>query len=421
MGCRSHSLRPSEPTGVILTRGRCRSAALAGGVGRNVRWHMAGRRRQAGSQSRPPGNRVGPGLRPDRRARTKVSLLMRDDPAPGFKASPAASSGTRIPLGAPGSPGASALPQTPQACRSDRERPSERQHPQIRTPNHARSQTCWRSTAKTSTSFPPPRRTPSSASATWALPRPTSRFALLMNRFAWEEDGKTRQRKRAALHFDRVNDVKVQGIDTQRRRGRARAARHPLHRHRRSGRHRRSRFRRRRHRPAHRRSASRRACRISAPPGPPRPRRSTPPDAVPPRQPPRRLRRGIRNPARVPSARSPRKSAAPSPPSSTTCKARGDEAVLAYTDRFDQLPLTAATLAFSADEIDAADAAHLRRGARRAAVRARPHHARITKSRSRSTTSTRTRSASPSAPCGRRSRPSASTCPAAPRPIRRRC
>jgi hypothetical protein len=41
-----------------------------------------------------------------------------------------------------------------------------------------------------------------------------SRFALLMNRFAWEEDGKTRQRKRAALHFDRVNDVKVAGINT---------------------------------------------------------------------------------------------------------------------------------------------------------------------------------------------------------------
>ncbi|MEO6014202.1 MAG: DUF2948 family protein [Devosia sp.] len=40
-----------------------------------------------------------------------------------------------------------------------------------------------------------------------------SRFALLMNRFAWEEDGKTRQRKRAALHFDRVNDVKASGID----------------------------------------------------------------------------------------------------------------------------------------------------------------------------------------------------------------
>lgn len=40
------------------------------------------------------------------------------------------------------------------------------------------------------------------------------RFALLMNRFAWEEGGKTRKRKRAALHFDRVNDVKVSGIDT---------------------------------------------------------------------------------------------------------------------------------------------------------------------------------------------------------------
>ena len=40
-----------------------------------------------------------------------------------------------------------------------------------------------------------------------------SRFALLMNRFAWEEGGKTRQRKRAALHFDRVSDVKATGID----------------------------------------------------------------------------------------------------------------------------------------------------------------------------------------------------------------
>ncbi len=34
---------------------------------------------------------------------------------------------------------------------------------------------------------------------------------------------------------------------------------------------------------------------------------------------------------------------------------RGDEAVLAYTDKFDQLPLTASTLAFSADEIAAAE------------------------------------------------------------------
>ncbi|MEO6396747.1 MAG: DUF2948 family protein [Devosia sp.] len=40
------------------------------------------------------------------------------------------------------------------------------------------------------------------------------RFALLMNRFAWEESGKRGQRKRAALHFDRVSDVKVTGIDT---------------------------------------------------------------------------------------------------------------------------------------------------------------------------------------------------------------
>lgn len=40
------------------------------------------------------------------------------------------------------------------------------------------------------------------------------RFALLMNRFAWEESSKVPQRKRAALHFDRVRDVKVSGIDT---------------------------------------------------------------------------------------------------------------------------------------------------------------------------------------------------------------
>lgn len=40
------------------------------------------------------------------------------------------------------------------------------------------------------------------------------RFAVLMNRFAWEDEGRVKQRKRAALHFDRVNDVKVSGIDT---------------------------------------------------------------------------------------------------------------------------------------------------------------------------------------------------------------
>ena len=38
-------------------------------------------------------------------------------------------------------------------------------------------------------------------------------------------------------------------------------------------------------------------------------------------------------------------------------RARGDEAVLHYTDLFDKLPLTASTLAFSSDEIDAAEAA----------------------------------------------------------------
>ena len=40
------------------------------------------------------------------------------------------------------------------------------------------------------------------------------RFALLMNRFAWEETGKKGQRKRTALHFDRVQAVKVSAIDT---------------------------------------------------------------------------------------------------------------------------------------------------------------------------------------------------------------
>ncbi len=43
--------------------------------------------------------------------------------------------------------------------------------------------------------------------------RADHRFALLMNRFVWEEGGKTRQRKRTALHFDRVSEVKVAGID----------------------------------------------------------------------------------------------------------------------------------------------------------------------------------------------------------------
>lgn len=40
------------------------------------------------------------------------------------------------------------------------------------------------------------------------------RFAVLMNRYAWEEPGKKGQRKRAAMHFDRVNAAQVAGIDT---------------------------------------------------------------------------------------------------------------------------------------------------------------------------------------------------------------
>ncbi len=48
------------------------------------------------------------------------------------------------------------------------------------------------------------------------------RFALLMNRYAWEQGGDGRnkgQRKRAALHFERVTAVKVAGIDTNAREG----------------------------------------------------------------------------------------------------------------------------------------------------------------------------------------------------------
>lgn len=47
------------------------------------------------------------------------------------------------------------------------------------------------------------------------------RFAMLMNRYAWEQGvgGKKGQRKRAALHFDRVNAVKVAGIDANAREG----------------------------------------------------------------------------------------------------------------------------------------------------------------------------------------------------------
>ncbi len=41
------------------------------------------------------------------------------------------------------------------------------------------------------------------------------RFAFLMNRYAWEKDNKRGkgERKRTAIHFDRVTDVKVHGID----------------------------------------------------------------------------------------------------------------------------------------------------------------------------------------------------------------
>lgn len=47
------------------------------------------------------------------------------------------------------------------------------------------------------------------------------RFALLMNRFAWEEgdDRSKGQRKRAALHFDYVDEAQISGIDLKAREG----------------------------------------------------------------------------------------------------------------------------------------------------------------------------------------------------------
>jgi hypothetical protein len=49
--------------------------------------------------------------------------------------------------------------------------------------------------------------------------RADARFALLMNRFAWEEPGRKGQRKRAALRFERVHAVQVAGIDINAREG----------------------------------------------------------------------------------------------------------------------------------------------------------------------------------------------------------
>lgn len=56
--------------------------------------------------------------------------------------------------------------------------------------------------------------------ADMAFARADHRFALLMNRYAWEaEEGRKGQRHRAALHFDRVNKVQIAGIDTNARDG----------------------------------------------------------------------------------------------------------------------------------------------------------------------------------------------------------
>lgn len=43
--------------------------------------------------------------------------------------------------------------------------------------------------------------------------RADQRFAMLMNRYAWEAGGKTGMRKRTALHFDRVTSVRTAGFD----------------------------------------------------------------------------------------------------------------------------------------------------------------------------------------------------------------
>ena len=58
-------------------------------------------------------------------------------------------------------------------------------------------------------------------------------------------------------------------------------------------------------------------------------------------------------------------------------KARGDAAVIEYTERFDKLPLTASMLAFTADEISAAEAripADVRAALHTAHERIRAHH-----------------------------------------------
>ena len=53
---------------------------------------------------------------------------------------------------------------------------------------------------------------------TW-LPR-ENRFVAVMNRFAWEQEGKARrgehQRRRAALHFARVESIRSTGFDRDR-------------------------------------------------------------------------------------------------------------------------------------------------------------------------------------------------------------
>ena len=98
MGCRSHSRRPSEPTGVSLTRGRFRSrhpcrwrgALLSGGI-----WPGGGVR-TARSQGRRV-NRVGLTLRPDRRARLRPHCSCGTTPLRGSEPRPPHQAATYAP------------------------------------------------------------------------------------------------------------------------------------------------------------------------------------------------------------------------------------------------------------------------------------------------------------------------------------
>ena len=101
-------------------------------------------------------------------------------------------------------------------------------------------------------------------------------------------------------------------------------------------------------------------------------------------------------------------------------RARGDDAVIEYTRRFDRFTLTGETMALDAARIDeavaASDAGAL------AALKVRQNGSRIsTAARCRPTTATATTPGSNWARAGGRWRRRDFTCPAAPRPIPARC